>query len=407
MYNQSLDLLPGGWYPGFKELYDNATASKVSWMGITLDKRLYAENHTHIPTASALAYGKGPNPNPNRKWDDDIRYINLSLTCGTREIPFHSYQGPLDFNTRHDALFESQAQFLINEITGNIATIPGLVISGPTNACNNISSSYSVNLPPGGSVVWSSFPTGLVSLSPDNSYAVEATPINNPTGSYTLTATVTASCITTPVHTQVNFYSTPPPPYDCYEIGNGTCSQTQYLCTEQFFTEKGFTIPNNIPGVPYWHWVVYGGTFSDGSTDKIVPRSTNMMTVTPQWGYMSYVIYITPVSECMVENFSPFSYVVLNTNQPWPCDGYYFTMSPNPASSDITVSTLENSSKSGTDRSITSINIYNQQGMLKKQRKFGKVKTASMSVSDLTNGTYVIEIVSGDYKERKQLIVQH
>jgi hypothetical protein len=275
---------------------------------------------------------------------------------------------------------------------------------GPLSVCNNTSSYYTVNLPVGGSVVWSSSPSGKVTLTPISANAVEATPINDPTGSYTLIATVTGYCTTT---TQVSFYSTPPPPYDCYEIGNGTCSQTQYLCTEQFFAEKGFMIPNNIAGVPYWRWIVYGGTFSDGTTDKIVPRSTNMMTVTPQYGYMSYVIYVTPVSECMVENYSPFSYVVINTNQPWPCDGYYFTMAPNPASSDITVSAIENSSKSGTVRSITGINIYNQQGMLRKQKQFGKVKKASLSISDLANGVYIVEIISGDYKERKQLLVKH
>jgi hypothetical protein len=162
IYDKSLELLPGGWYPGFKELYDNLSVGGWGW-AIKVEKEMYVENHTHIPTASALAYGKGPNPNPNRKWDDDIRSVNLGLTCGTGEIPFNSYQGPLDFNTRHDLLFETQAKFLTDEITG-VTSIPGLVISGQTNVCNNRPSYFTVNLPSGGSAVWNSSPSGKVTL---------------------------------------------------------------------------------------------------------------------------------------------------------------------------------------------------------------------------------------------------
>lgn len=76
-------------------------------------------------------------------------------------------------------------------------TIPNLVVSGPSSICNNQPGYYSINLPTGGSVVWSASPSGKVYLTVLNSNTVQATPFNSPTGSFTLTATVTSSCITT------------------------------------------------------------------------------------------------------------------------------------------------------------------------------------------------------------------
>jgi len=86
--------------------------------------------------------------------------------------------------------------------------------------------------------------------------------------------------------------------------------------------------------------------------------------------------------------------------------GYYFSMSPNPASSTVTVSAKETTSKGvKSDKTITELNIYDQQGNLKKRQKFGKVKQATLNISDLRTGVYFVEIVDGIYKERQQLSV--
>jgi hypothetical protein len=405
--SKSLELLAGGFYPGFKEFIDSARASLVD---IATSKNLhysiniYSPNHLHIPTASALAFGKGPNPNSNRKWDDDIRSVNLSVTCGTGEIPFDAYEGPDNFNVRHDSLFQAQAEWLYNEITGNIATIPGLVISGQTNVCNNRPSYFTVNLPPGGSVVWNSSPSGKVTLTPVSSNTVQATPVNSPTGSYTLIATVTASCISTATQTQV-FFGANIPLYTCQEVGNGTCTQLLYMCNQQYYAGRGFSVPNSSLHPPYWHWWVSGGKFSDGSTSQYVPGYVPSVFVTPDMPNTGCYVYVRPVNDCFMEDtYEPFKYIMINTGQ--SCGGYY-VMSPNPAASDINVSTIEKTSEPQTDRSITAINIYNQQGMMRKQKKFGKVQSATMSIGDLVDGMYVVEIVSGDYKEQKQLLVKH
>ncbi len=80
--------------------------------------------------------------------------------------------------------------------------------------------------------------------------------------------------------------------------------------------------------------------------------------------------------------------------------------SPNPATSEVTASVAEGTSaKQDNTAVITEVNIYDQQGNLKKHQKFSKVKRARVNVSDLRAGVYFIEIVNGTYKERKQLSI--
>lgn len=57
------------------------------------------------------------------------------------------------------------------------------------------------------------------------------------------------------------------------------------------------------------------------------------------------------------------------------------------------------------DKKITEINIYDQQANLKKHEKFAKVKTATLNVSELKTGIYIVEIVDETHKERQQLSV--
>jgi hypothetical protein len=260
-----------------------------------------------------LAYGRGPTPNPNRKWDDDVSNVNLGMSCGTGEIPFITYQGPSNFNTKHDELFEAQVQFLKDEITGNISTIPGLSINGPSLVCNNSPSVFQVfNMPSGGTVSWN-VAGANVTLNQVAPAVVMAIPNGNPSGSYTLIATVTANCITTSVQKQITF-NLAPSPYNCSQVGNGSCSIQVPRCAGQYNAEWGYSIPNNIPDVSSWHWSVYGGKFRDGSTSQIRDRSVNLNYVTPDYGSGSCVLYIRPLSSCGVEGTGePFKYIIINT----------------------------------------------------------------------------------------------
>lgn len=90
----------------------------------------------------------------------------------------------------------------------------------------------------------------------------------------------------------------------------------------------------------------------------------------------------------------------------YSCGGYY-VVSPNPASSEVTVTAAETmtaTNKAGA-AAITEVNIYDQQGFLKKKQRFGQVKRAVVSLNGLFTGVYFIEIVSGAQRERRQLSI--
>lgn len=88
-----------------------------------------------------------------------------------------------------------------------------------------------------------------------------------------------------------------------------------------------------------------------------------------------------------------------------PCNNYYM-VSPNPAASDVSVSTDESKTQSASSETFDEVRIYDFQGTLKKYQKFNKVKTAMINISGLNNGNYFIEISDGTYKERHQLLIQ-
>jgi hypothetical protein len=94
-----------------------------------------------------------------------------------------------------------------------------------------------------------------------------------------------------------------------------------------------------------------------------------------------------------------------------PCwgGGGVFMVSPNPATGIISVShKTDNAVKVAAGTStFNEIRIYNMQGELKKYVRYNKAKQASLSVHDLSNGIYFIEISTGSYKEKQQLSIQH
>lgn len=116
--NNSLDLIQGGWYPGFKEMKDNTKGKLKGFAAWMLDPHFFEviDNHGHQPSGNTLALGKGPHPNPNRKWDDDLSQINFN--CGEeKEIPWDAWYAP-EINLRHDSLTYEYVWRMMDEING-------------------------------------------------------------------------------------------------------------------------------------------------------------------------------------------------------------------------------------------------------------------------------------------------
>jgi hypothetical protein len=116
--NNSVELIPGGWYPGFKEIRDSTRTKMKGFFNWLVDPQFVnvTENHCHQPSANTLALGLGPHPNPNRKWDDDLSKINFN--CGEeKETPWDAWYAP-ETNLRHDSLTYEYAWRMMAEISG-------------------------------------------------------------------------------------------------------------------------------------------------------------------------------------------------------------------------------------------------------------------------------------------------
>jgi hypothetical protein len=95
---------------------------------------------------------------------------------------------------------------------------------------------------------------------------------------------------------------------------------------------------------------------------------------------------------------------------------FYF-LSPNPASKKIKIGVENKPAPINCDQlkslitpngiTFNSIVIYNELGIIVKSYKTKQVKEMTIQIEDLITGNHIIEIVSGDYSEKQQLIIQH
>lgn len=82
--------------------------------------------------------------------------------------------------------------------------------------------------------------------------------------------------------------------------------------------------------------------------------------------------------------------------------GYHFMISPNPTSGQVAVT-----QKDKATAEIAEIKIFDNTGNLKQQAKYTRgTKQAQLNTFGLKSGIYFIEISSGQYKERQQLVIQ-
>ena len=102
-----------------------------------------------------------------------------------------------------------------------------------------------------------------------------------------------------------------------------------------------------------------------------------------------------------------------------PCaNAKAFVISPNPTSGQIRITVDPNllppttcptakavyNSKEGF--TFSQVNIYNNLGTLVLSQKTSKAKQATINLNGIVAGSYMVEIIEGDYVERQQIIVQ-
>jgi len=117
-------------------------------------------------------------------------------------------------------------------------------------------------------------------------------------------------------------------------------------------------------------------------------------------------VTVRPVNNCGVSVYVP--YVVSFSVMTYGCYSSY-SVSPNPASSTITVlpNTKNSSAQNKTEIfSFTAVDIIDKQGNFKRRLKIGKgTNTATIDISSLPTDNYIVRIFNGTYWEDYKIIV--
>jgi lysyl endopeptidase len=284
---------------------------------------------------------------------------------------------------------------ILNLVTPGNLTLN--ITGGSSPICaNGSTSTYTLNGAPAGvNIIWTISNPAIASLT---SVGNQATVTKTGTGTITLTATVGS--------------------VNCFPIN--TATQTISLGIVPVvpsFTPSGSSYWTNIPNPPS---TIYGtGCFTGSNKGMTFTYSgvTNLTAFPLNNNSYPYVVGNTVAWNYPI-GVSPGLLRVGYNNGCGQvdqilsistyCTGFAFTVNPNPANSDVTISPKnEVASKTQTiNENLKEINIYDLQGNLMKRYKYNKTKTAKINVSNLISGTYFIELVTEKNTERQQLIIQ-
>lgn len=286
----------------------------------------------------------------------------------------------INFNLVAGQTYFIRIENMSANVTGyyNLSVTEGFTINGSSNVCAS-NGTYSVDgLPAGYSVTWSTNPAGYATFNPPNQTPTTVTPNQN--SIFTLIAGFTSPCTGLPVAIS-----------KLVVVGKPQPGPINVILVDPAMGRMQVEI-DPVAEASSYNWYkngilqnTYHGTFAQ------IPIARNVCDV---W----YDISVEAINICGTSLQTHADVYVP------PC-GNSFMVSPNPAMSNITIAPAPANTQSKNDKTIDEIKIYNQQGSPKKYQKFNKVKTANINIADLTSGTYFIEISSGTYKEKHQLLI--
>lgn len=236
------------------------------------------------------------------------------------------------------------------------------------------------NLPNGASVFWTSSNTSITTVSNNNNQGIVSR-VGGASGNVTITGTITLLCGTTVIEFANIYIGIPLQP-----------GQITFPLIDPEMGKIQASI-QPVAGAASYKWYKNGVLI----TIPPVQGSFIQFPISRQCD-REYDISVEAINSCGTSSQS-------HANAYVPCNNYYM-ISPNPATSDVTVSTNESKTQSTINKTFDEVRIYDFQGTLKKYQKFNKVKTTKISIAGLTNGTYYVEIINGSYKQRKQFLIQ-
>ncbi len=237
------------------------------------------------------------------------------------------------------------------------------------------------NLPNGAAVNWTSSNTLIASVVNNNNQGIVSR-FGAASGSVRITGTILLPCGTQVIEFMDIYLGVPQQPNPI-----GVLFIDPVIGRIQVESEPP------VPGATDYRW------YKDGVLQTIYHWTFAQIPIPKNKCNVSYAITVTAGNTCGV---SPATYAGVFV----PCENN-FKISPNPATNTIIISISQAKTTSGTNVSFDEIRIFDFQGNLKKYQQYSsKTNQATLNISDLVSGTYVIEVANATYKERQQLVIQ-
>lgn len=268
-------------------------------------------------------------------------------------------------------------------------TIPLLVtepvnlsINGSNTICT--SQNYSVtNAPECATISWSASPINTVQFSCTTCPQTTVTKIS--TGNITLNASITG-CLTNSINKAIRVGGYGSGDYPVSGPSSTTCNSYVTYTTNQLLgaTNYAWFYPNN------WTYISGQGTYS-----LTLETNSSSMSNNNQIGVR--------VANACDAGGSP---GIKNTYFQG-CSGFAMTVSPNPTTGTVDVSTMQSADAAltATQNKIYKIMVMDQVGNIKKQFNYKGITNTTLNLSSLISGSYTIKAFNGTEWSSQQIII--
>ncbi|NTS42504.1 pre-peptidase C-terminal domain-containing protein [Flavisolibacter sp. BT320] len=274
-----------------------------------------------------------------------------------------------------------------------------LSVAGDDNFCATSNNFTVTNLPLGATVQWQVTPLGIITINSPNS--TQTTLTRNGNGMVMLTATVSNICGGPVTISKTIAVGVPDRPKVFDE--NGQAITTISACTNVY--ESLCPTIDSRWGVLEWEWERVIGNFNLIDFNSCA----DVLGFQPGSGFISVRVrnacgWSNPTF--IVANIADCSSMTIQQKS--------INLFPNPASSSVTLSvngqtSLHSKTKGeqhSDDVSINEVKIYDSFSNVKLYRKYNRQHSATIDVSTLPKGVYIVEINTGSRLEYQQLMTQ-
>lgn len=273
------------------------------------------------------------------------------------------------------------------------------VITGSDYVCG--SSNYSISNSGATFYNWSILYGSNIASITSNSTNVTLTQNGTNSGPVTIQATFgNATCGSTTLTKSIWVGKQP---VDYIEFSNGI-GEEGYFCTSH--TDNDFQLYPNINGNTYQYRILDFPSLNVIYTSSILGGSGGTVYILPSPGW--YIFEARMTNSCGTSDWfgGEVEFVDCSTGGGGGEGEARYAVYPNPASSEVNISFKKNTHDEVLiqTENITYLKLYDFVGNVLMEKKDGNLK--SLNVSNMNEGMYYLEIISGDSKEIHRIIIE-